>query len=1008
MADGSIKFELEILDKKAKESLKDLEEQTKKASEVLGDDLTKPYHEFNEQWSKASSEYLKDISEMSRKTAEFGKDIRNNIDIDNLGIAFNKESIEKSIEELTVGKQLEKVFKEIDSSDLNKIKVNVDTDDINKYESNLKELDAITTNVGDSIDDKLTNSASNFINSWNRAKSKYEEIMNDMTSVNDDILKQTEKLAVIGAEEGVGSDQYIQEKEHLDNLILSQNKLVDNADMYAVRLEKISLKAGELTDKIAESNPTQQELVRLVEEHNQKLKESLELEEESNEKISIKEALLSSINSLSEGFKDSLSYISSSMKDSNNATQSTSKSAKGMGNSFKSSLKHVKQLTLAMLGMRGVVTGLNKITREWYNSNNLGARQAQANMQAMTTGITNLLAPALTFVSNILATIMGYINAISKAFFGVDLLSRKTAKNVGTGAKNAKKMGKEIKGFTASFDEADVASASMADNLDGGFGGGGAPDIDLDHNIKTPDLTHIKEALLEAFDPFIQTMKSIDFKPLEKAFKNLAKVGKQSAKIIGDSFVRVMNNSVAPFIKLLIEDIVPVGLNTVARILERLNPVIDRLLKDFVEPLIHWFLLDFVPVGLNLVFKVMEALGGILAVVIESFNEFWDSSIGRAISFVAGELVLAIMEDLTTIFNEIIESVDFFFEALEEGEPFATGLAWAIGLIVSALVAWKIAQAGVNAVTALFKAISPFGWLVIAITAVIAVILVLYKNWENIVEFFKETLAKIGQWFADRWQGIKDGFSNLVQSIKDWWNNTIQSLKDGWQSFLDKGRDVISGIRNFFTGMIDWLVSKTGFFGQYWSEIISGMLSGIKKVINNIKGVFRGFIDFITGVFTGDWKRAWTGVVNIFKNIVSGIANIFKTPINTMIRGINVFLRGLNKIKIPSWVPGVGGRGFNVPQIPQLRHGAVLTHQTTATMAEYPNARTNPELVTPEKKMRQVFNEEMSKLGNFGNDQPTVIVNKIYLEGRQIAEVVNEQNEEASFNLNGGNFAWNK
>ncbi|NMB44300.1 MAG: hypothetical protein GX995_09255, partial [Clostridiales bacterium] len=57
---------------------------------------------------------------------------------------------------------------------------------------------------------------------------------------------------------------------------------------------------------------------------------------------------------------------------------------------------------------------------------------------------------------------------------------------------------------------------------------------------------------------------------------------------------------------------------------------------------------------------------------------------------------------------------------------------------------------------------------------------------------------------------------------------------------------------------------------------------------------------------------------------VSGLANIFKYPLNVMIDGINGFLRALNRIKIPDWVPGVGGKGFNIPEIPRLATGGVL------------------------------------------------------------------------------------
>lgn len=115
-------------------------------------------------------------------------------------------------------------------------------------------------------------------------------------------------------------------------------------------------------------------------------------------------------------------------------------------------------------------------------------------------------------------------------------------------------------------------------------------------------------------------------------------------------------------------------------------------------------------------------------------------------------------------------------------------------------------------------------------------------------------------------------------------------------------------------------------------SILSGMLSGavtaafdlIMNRVNTIKGVFSGLIQFVKGVFTGDWKQAWNGVKDIFGSVFEGLKNSFKIPINWIIDGINSFIKGINKLEIPDWVPGVGGKGLNLSTIPRLAEGAVL------------------------------------------------------------------------------------
>lgn len=105
------------------------------------------------------------------------------------------------------------------------------------------------------------------------------------------------------------------------------------------------------------------------------------------------------------------------------------------------------------------------------------------------------------------------------------------------------------------------------------------------------------------------------------------------------------------------------------------------------------------------------------------------------------------------------------------------------------------------------------------------------------------------------------------------------------------------------------------------SSVFGGAFETISKVVGNVMNVFKNIIDFIKNIFTGNWKAAWDNIKNIFKNIADGLGNIFKTPINFIIDLINGFIGGLNKIKIPDWVPGVGGKGINIPLIKRLRVG---------------------------------------------------------------------------------------
>lgn len=151
-------------------------------------------------------------------------------------------------------------------------------------------------------------------------------------------------------------------------------------------------------------------------------------------------------------------------------------------------------------------------------------------------------------------------------------------------------------------------------------------------------------------------------------------------------------------------------------------------------------------------------------------------------------------------------------------------------------------------------------------------------------------------------------FTELLTPILNLIQQALQPLMDAFLFLMD---NVISPFISLVTGLLV----------PAFSGALDGMLKTAKNNIGNITNIFRNIIDFIKNVFTGNWKAAWENVKDIFKSIVDGLGNIFKSPLNFIIDGINGFLGGLNNIKIPDWVPGVGGKGFNIPKIPRLKVG---------------------------------------------------------------------------------------
>lgn len=123
--------------------------------------------------------------------------------------------------------------------------------------------------------------------------------------------------------------------------------------------------------------------------------------------------------------------------------------------------------------------------------------------------------------------------------------------------------------------------------------------------------------------------------------------------------------------------------------------------------------------------------------------------------------------------------------------------------------------------------------------------------------------------------------------------------------------DAVTFIQNLLDKLIKWL-------NGHGLDALSSFIKSVSDFIGNIKTVLNGIIDFIRGVFTGDWKRAWNGVIEILTGLFGGIKTLLKAPINAVIGMINGIIGGFNKLR------SIAGKS-EVSKIPLLASGGVVT-----------------------------------------------------------------------------------
>ncbi len=176
-----------------------------------------------------------------------------------------------------------------------------------------------------------------------------------------------------------------------------------------------------------------------------------------------------------------------------------------------------------------------------------------------------------------------------------------------------------------------------------------------------------------------------------------------------------------------------------------------------------------------------------------------------------------------------------------------------------------------------------------------------------------QAVGKVISWLA----GV---FEKYMPAVQEAAQKAFSGIQDFWEQHLKPCFDAIGDfIQNVLAPVFDEV------FNGLIAPIVQAVFEGIGDLWENtLKPIFTGITDFLTGVFTGDFSKAFQGIVDIVDGIFSGIVTVVKTPINAVIGIINGFIRGLNKIKIPSWVPFVGGKGINIPTIPLLERGGIL------------------------------------------------------------------------------------
>ena len=357
-------------------------------------------------------------------------------------------------------------------------------------------------------------------------------------------------------------------------------------------------------------------------------------------------------------------------------------------------------------------------------------------------------------------------------------------------------------------------------------------------------------------------------------------------------------------------------------------------------------------------------------------------------------------------------SIDPDFSVFDKLDERFDRIAKAVLLIGAGLLAWKLST-GLPGI--LGTILQKLGGIAIAAGGLVLIwdavsdALENGINWSNFFEMLAGAAALVGGLtlaFGKLGAGIGliiSGGAMLITAFNDIATNGL-NLQNGLSALAGV---VMTGLGFFFlTGSVIPLV-VAGIVAVIGAVL--ALTGNLEEFALNLKeNILGGIIEFITGVFTGDWEKAWEGVKKIFKGIWNAIVMIIESAINLIIKGINWMISKLNTIhfEIPDWVPIIGGKSFgiNIPPVsevslPRLATGAVIP-PNREFMAVLGDQKSGTNIETPLATMVQAFRQALSDGGYSGNNEAVLVLDKEVL-GKVVYKLNKAEGNRIGVNLAG-------
>ena len=671
-------------------------------------------------------------------------------------------------------------------------------------------------------------------------------------------------------------------------------KLYTEIEMYIKQLDVAKSKMAELKQQTSQTATTQNKLSSFFSAFKQKIEQ-------------VKPTIL--------GVKNIFSKMPNIGQNLSKETQSITNNIKGMGTGFKNGLGQVLKYAGALFSLRSIYSALSSSANAWLSSQNAQAKQLSANIDYMKYAMGSALAPVIQFVTNCVYQLLKAVQSVVYALFRVNIFANASASAFKNAQKQAKNTSKSLSSVHSEINNVGDHNSDASSNV------GDLSSID---NQMSP----LSQKLYDFFKPLVDSWNKYGATLIEQIKTTAGQIASLISSVWGSVEKLITNGTVYTSLELILAIIGNIaeafsnawkyegnGDTIIQTMADMLNSILNTIreitasegFQKFLNGVSNAFsgILTFTKPVLDDFLSLIKPLSEIaLSIAGDILN-----SIGNALKWIGGnEIAVTILESLAIAIGLVVAGIKLY-NFVQSGALVAT-LKHTAALIAQG-VAWVAAN-------------WPILLIVAAITAVIAIIILCVKHWDEI----KETVTNV--------------CNKMKETVSNWVNNVGQFFSNLKINIVNKVAEIRDGIKNKF----------------------QEAYNGIRNIFSNIGNFFNGIWRNIKNTFTNLGTSIGNAISGAVKTGINGVISLIEKTINTAIRLIN------GGIKLINLIPGVSVGTINTLNLPRLAKGNVAYDETLAIFGEYSGASNNPEITTPQNIMRDTFEDVLSNYGGNSNNRP--------------------------------------